>query len=124
MPNTHPQVLSDPNLRSIYNKNGQKKGGGGVEPAGGFQDPEVVFGTMFGGERFQDWIGTISIGKDMKDALENEQEQQTEMAQVGPPFFFFVRLGLGRVVDGTCSLSHRHRRRGNRYRWALAANRS
>ena len=77
------QVLSDSNLRSIYNKQGQKKGGGGVEPAGGFQDPEVVFGTMFGGERFQDWIGTISIGKDMKDALENEQEQQTEMAQVG-----------------------------------------
>ena len=38
---------------------------------------------MFGGERFQDWIGTISIGKDMKDALENEQEQQTEMAEVG-----------------------------------------
>ncbi|KAI5449020.1 DnaJ-like protein, variant 2 [Naganishia albida] len=75
------QVLSDPNLRAIYNKNGQKKGGGGVEPAGGFQDPEVVFGTMFGGERFQDWIGTISIGKDMKDALEQEQEQQTEMAQ-------------------------------------------
>jgi hypothetical protein len=55
---------------------------------------------MFGGERFQDWIGTISIGefsglvlvligadekeigKDMKDALEQEQEQQTEMAQV------------------------------------------
>lgn len=57
------KVLSDPNLRGIYNKNGQKKGGGGVEPAGGFQDPEVVFGTMFGGERFQDWIGTISIGK-------------------------------------------------------------
>ncbi|KAJ9092942.1 hypothetical protein QFC19_008540 [Naganishia cerealis] len=78
------QVLSDPNLRAIYNRNGQKKGGGGVEPAGGFQDPEVVFGTMFGGERFHDWIGTISIvfsGKDMKDALENEQEQQTEMAQ-------------------------------------------
>jgi hypothetical protein len=23
----------------------------------------VVFGTMFGGERFQDWIGTISIGQ-------------------------------------------------------------
>ncbi|KAJ9116305.1 hypothetical protein QFC22_004745 [Naganishia vaughanmartiniae] len=77
-PSAEENVLSDPNLRAIYNRNGQKSGGG-VEPAGGFQDPEVVFGTMFGGERFQDWIGTIS--KDMKDALENEAEQQTEMAQ-------------------------------------------
>lgn len=61
------QVLSDPNLRTVYNQYGQKQGGGGVEPNGGFQDPEVVFGTMFGGERFQDLIGTISIGEIMRE---------------------------------------------------------
>jgi DnaJ-class molecular chaperone len=56
-----PQVLSDPNLRHIYNMNGQRSGGG-VEPAGGFQDPDVVLGMMFGGERFRDLVGEISIG--------------------------------------------------------------
>lgn len=58
------QVLSDPALRRKYNEFGQKNGGGGgSEPAGGFQDPEEVFGKMFGGDRFEDWIGTISIGE-------------------------------------------------------------
>lgn len=41
--------------------NGQRSGGG-VEPAGGFQDPDVVLGMMFGGERFRDLVGEISIG--------------------------------------------------------------
>ena len=56
------QVLSDPQLRRKYNEFGQKNGGGVAEPAGGFQDPEEVFGSMFGGERFVDLIGVISIG--------------------------------------------------------------
>ncbi|KAI9637107.1 X-domain of DnaJ-containing-domain-containing protein [Dioszegia hungarica] len=69
------QVLSDPALRRKYNEFGQKNGGGGgSEPAGGFQDPEEVFGKMFGGDRFEDWIGTISIGKDMKEAFQQQAE--------------------------------------------------
>jgi hypothetical protein len=102
------QVLSDPNLRHIYNLNGQRAGGG-VEPAGGFQDPDVVLGMMFGGERFRDLVGEISIGKqvcvssiqgpfqsdrpcrlislsgkDMKDAMEAEQQEAEEEAAAGP----------------------------------------
>lgn len=77
------QVLSDPKLRHIYNVNGQRAGGG-VEPAGGFQDPDVVLGMMFGGERFRDLVGEISIGKDMKDAMEMEQEEEAELAAAGP----------------------------------------
>lgn len=57
------QVLSDPDLRHKYNEFGQKNGGGMAEPAGGFQDPEEVFGKMFGGDKFEDLIGTISIGE-------------------------------------------------------------
>jgi DnaJ-class molecular chaperone len=57
------QVLSDPDLRHKYNEFGQKNGGGTAEPAGGFQDPEEVFGKMFGGDKFEDLIGTISIGE-------------------------------------------------------------
>lgn len=33
-----------------------------AEPAGGFSDPEEVFGKMFGGDKFEDLIGTLNIG--------------------------------------------------------------
>jgi hypothetical protein len=35
-------------------------------------DPEEIFSAIFGGERFVPIIGHISLGKDMKDALQNE----------------------------------------------------
>ncbi|ORY31242.1 putative chaperone regulator [Naematelia encephala] len=76
------QVLSDPALRHKYNEFGQKNGGGAAEPAGGFSDPEEVFGKMFGGDRFEDLIGDISIGKDMKDAFQQQADQEDMM--VGP----------------------------------------
>ncbi|KAK1923260.1 chaperone regulator [Papiliotrema laurentii] len=78
------QVLSDPELRHKYNEFGQKNGGGTAEPAGGFQDPEEVFGKMFGGDRFEELIGTISIGKDMKDAFQQEGELQEGDIIMGP----------------------------------------
>lgn len=57
------QVLSDPNLRTVYDKNGKsmadKEGGINMEDAAGF------FANVFGGERFMDYIGEISIMKDM-----------------------------------------------------------
>ncbi|KAF8623050.1 hypothetical protein AX15_006556 [Amanita polypyramis BW_CC] len=57
------QILSDPNLRTVYDKNGKamadKEGGINIEDATGF------FANVFGGERFADYIGEISIMKDM-----------------------------------------------------------
>jgi len=57
------QVLSDSNLRTVYDKNGKsmvdKEGGMNMEDAAGF------FANVFGGERFVDYIGEISIMKDM-----------------------------------------------------------
>ncbi|KAF9460529.1 X-domain of DnaJ-containing-domain-containing protein [Collybia nuda] len=57
------QVLSDSNLRAVYDKNGKsmvdKEGGINMEDAAGF------FANVFGGERFMDYIGEISIMKDM-----------------------------------------------------------
>ncbi|KAI0315030.1 X-domain of DnaJ-containing-domain-containing protein [Amylostereum chailletii] len=57
------QVLSDPNLRTVYDKNGKKmvdkEGGVNVEDAAGF------FANVFGGERFNDYIGEISLMKEM-----------------------------------------------------------
>jgi DnaJ-class molecular chaperone len=75
-------VLSDPELRKKYNMMGQKNGGGGVEPSGGFQDPEEVFGSMFGGERFHDFIGTISIGGCRAKAFRRPKAYQPLFSQV------------------------------------------
>ncbi|KAI1316904.1 hypothetical protein EDD11_009304 [Mortierella claussenii] len=67
------QILSDPKLRSDYNKYGHNKD---VSPEGGFVNPEAFFKQQFGGDRFVDIIGEISIGRDMRDAL-NEPEDET-----------------------------------------------
>ncbi|KAI7888937.1 X-domain of DnaJ-containing-domain-containing protein [Mucor mucedo] len=70
------QVLSDPALRKRYNEFGEENG---VRPDGGFVDPEDFFKQAFGGDRFVDIIGEISIGKDMRDALETHEEGADEI---------------------------------------------
>ncbi|EIE90489.1 hypothetical protein RO3G_15200 [Rhizopus delemar RA 99-880] len=63
------QVLSDPVLRKRYNEFGEENG---IRPDGGFEivDPEEFFKQSFGGDRFVDIIGELSMGKDMKEAME------------------------------------------------------
>ncbi|QRV74203.1 X-domain of DnaJ-containing [Ceratobasidium sp. AG-Ba] len=61
------QVLSDSNMRAVYDKQGKNK----VEGAGdGFEDASAFFANVFGGERFMDWIGEISLLKEMTSAAE------------------------------------------------------
>lgn len=72
------QVLSDPDLRHKYNEFGAQTPG--LVPEDGFVDPEEVFGSLFGGKRFQDIIGTISIGKDMKEALQQDSDELEKAA--------------------------------------------
>lgn len=72
------QILSDPELRHKYNEFGASTPG--LTPEDGFVDPEEVFGSLFGGERFADIIGTISIGKDMKEALQQDSEELEKQA--------------------------------------------
>jgi len=66
------QTLSDPELRRKYNEFGPKESA----PEGGFVDPEEVFGTIFGGERFVPIIGHISLAQDMKAALQEADEME------------------------------------------------
>jgi hypothetical protein len=40
----------------------------------GYVDPEEIFSAIFGGERFVPIIGDISLGKDMKEALQKAEE--------------------------------------------------
>ncbi|KIY53352.1 DnaJ-domain-containing protein [Fistulina hepatica ATCC 64428] len=60
------QVLSDSNLRAVYDKHGKsmedKEGNFTMEDAAGF------FANVFGGERFADYVGEISIMKEMTTA--------------------------------------------------------
>ncbi|PWN50839.1 DnaJ-domain-containing protein [Violaceomyces palustris] len=71
-------VLSDAELRHKYNEFGASTPG--LTPEDGFVDPEEVFGSLFGGERFADIIGTISIGRDMKEALQQDSEELEKQA--------------------------------------------
>ncbi|PLW12928.1 hypothetical protein PCANC_19043 [Puccinia coronata f. sp. avenae] len=66
-------TLSDPELRKKYNEFGKQQ-----EGEGGFVDPEAVFSTLFGGEKFQDIIGTISLGQEMKAAMQKENDDEEE----------------------------------------------
>ncbi|KAA1469042.1 DnaJ-domain-containing protein [Dentipellis sp. KUC8613] len=88
------RVLSDPNLRAVYDKNGKKmvdkEGGVNVEDAAGF------FANVFGGERFNDYIGEITLMKEMtsmattmmsdeeKAELEKELNSNGTGAAAGP----------------------------------------
>ena len=68
------QVLSDPGLRKKYNEFGPNQGA--MAPEGGFIDPEQIFSTIFGGDKFVSIIGDISLGKEMKSALQEADEAE------------------------------------------------
>ncbi|GAA5980000.1 hypothetical protein JCM10908_001494 [Rhodotorula pacifica] len=76
-------TLSDPVLRRKYNEFGKSSKDGGPGGDEAMVDPEAIFSTLFGGERFQDIIGTISLGSEMKSAMqaeESDDEDQDETA--------------------------------------------
>ncbi|CAE6440324.1 hypothetical protein ACGC1H_003578 [Rhizoctonia solani] len=73
------QVLSDSNMRAVYDKQGKNKLEG---PDGGFEDASAFFAGVFGGERFHDWIGEISLLKEMTSAAEVMMTDE-ERAAVG-----------------------------------------
>ncbi|KAJ4293136.1 DnaJ-like protein [Kalmusia sp. IMI 367209] len=73
------QVLSDETLRKQYDQYGKE----GAVPSSGFEDPAEFFTMIFGGEAFMDWIGEISLMKDLTKTMEismREMEEQ-EAAQ-------------------------------------------
>ena len=77
------QVLSDSDLRKAYDKFGKES----ARPTEGFVDPSEFFTSIFGGEAFVDWIGEISLMKDLTAAVditmagaEGEEEGSGEVA--------------------------------------------
>lgn len=58
------QVLSDPDLKSRYDQFGKES----AVPQQGFEDAEEYFSAIFGGDGFKDWIGELSLFKDLNEA--------------------------------------------------------
>jgi len=72
------EVLSDPEKRAAYHRHGKA----GVE-MGDF-DPRAVFSLLFGGGRFESYIGELNFFNGMaesEDAEPGEAEQEAEKAQ-------------------------------------------
>ncbi|KIJ65612.1 hypothetical protein HYDPIDRAFT_110734 [Hydnomerulius pinastri MD-312] len=80
------QVLSDPNLRAVYDKNGKSMA---EKDANDMGDAAMFFANVFGGERFRDYIGEISLMKEMTSVAQTvaTDEERAEMEKEGvmPP---------------------------------------
>ncbi|KAK6074734.1 DnaJ domain-containing protein [Seiridium cupressi] len=83
------QVLSDKDLRAAYDKYGKDS----AKPSEGFVDPAEFFSSIFGGEAFVDWIGEISLMKDLTATMditmagEEEEEAAAAAAAAGEEEF-------------------------------------
>ncbi|KAK4508084.1 hypothetical protein PRZ48_001822 [Zasmidium cellare] len=71
------QVLSEPELRKQYDTLGKE----GAKPDSGFEDPAEFFTMIFGGEAFHDWIGEISMMKDLTKSMEISMRDMDEDGQ-------------------------------------------
>jgi DnaJ-class molecular chaperone len=56
-------ILSDSNSRAVYDKHGKSAGMGEAGGEEAMPNPGELFGQLFGGKAFEDWIGEISLGK-------------------------------------------------------------
>ncbi|OCL15258.1 DnaJ-domain-containing protein [Glonium stellatum] len=73
------QVLSDEQLRKQYDKYGKE----GAVPSSGFEDPAEFFGMIFGGDAFVDWIGEISLMKDLSKTMDITMREMEEVDDTG-----------------------------------------
>ena len=68
------QVLSDAQLRAAYDKFGKDR----ARPDQGFEDPTEFFSKLFGGDAFEDYVGELSLMKDMARAMELQEKAERE----------------------------------------------
>ncbi|KAL1984308.1 hypothetical protein VTN96DRAFT_9266 [Rasamsonia emersonii] len=73
------QVLSNEELRKQYDKYGKDQ----AVPGGGFEDPAAFFSMIFGGDAFGDYIGEISLMKDLTATMDitMQQTEEDELAE-------------------------------------------
>merc|ERR1712070_1241595 len=66
------QILSDPELRAKYDRDGKA----GIEENVGKMDPNIFFSLLFGSERFDPWVGQLYLAMQtdhLRDAMEKEE---------------------------------------------------
>lgn len=68
------QVLSNEKLRNSYDKFGKEN----AIPNGGFEDATEQFAEIFGGKAFDDYIGELSLMKDLQKQEEFKAEEEKE----------------------------------------------
>lgn len=69
------QVLSNKDLRAAYDKYGKEQ----AQPGQGFEDPSEFFTMIFGGEAFADYIGELSLMKDLTRTMEMSQKHEEDI---------------------------------------------
>ena len=70
------QVLSDSQLRAAYDKYGKDS----AKPDSGFEDPSEFFTMIFGGDAFVDWIGELSLMKDLTKTMDITMREEERAA--------------------------------------------
>ncbi|BGP41300.1 DnaJ-like protein [Rhodotorula kratochvilovae] len=76
-------ILSDSNSRVVYDKHGKQSAMGEAGGEEVMPDPGALFSQMFGGKAFEDWIGEISLGKEVSKAFEQQaEEEEAEVTKV------------------------------------------
>ncbi|ODV94049.1 hypothetical protein PACTADRAFT_4006 [Pachysolen tannophilus NRRL Y-2460] len=71
------QVLSDSNLRKRYDLYGKED----AVPKEGFEDPNEFFATIFGGEAFVDYIGELTMLKELTKSAEIHSQYESKEAE-------------------------------------------
>ncbi|GAA5913290.1 hypothetical protein JCM6882_000055 [Rhodosporidiobolus microsporus] len=75
-------ILSDSNARAVYDKHGKQSAMGEAGGEEVMPNPGELFAAMFGGKAFEDWIGEISLGKEVSKAFEAaDEEEKAEIAK-------------------------------------------
>eukprot|EP00406_Dinophysis_acuminata_P080739 CAMPEP_0179239104 /NCGR_PEP_ID=MMETSP0797-20121207/15290_1 /TAXON_ID=47934 /ORGANISM="Dinophysis acuminata, Strain DAEP01" /LENGTH=692 /DNA_ID=CAMNT_0020946419 /DNA_START=67 /DNA_END=2145 /DNA_ORIENTATION=+ len=100
------QVLSDPHMRKKYDKDGKE----GVQEGNVKMEPSVFFGLLFGSERFEPWIGELSLAMQTdqfaksleKDVDEKSAEESIHLADGASKSL--KRRQLHREVHCACHL--------------------
>ncbi|KAH0836701.1 X-domain of DnaJ-containing-domain-containing protein [Lanmaoa asiatica] len=74
------------NLRAVYDKNGKSMAD---KETNGMEDAAMFFAHVFGGERFKDYIGEISLMKEMTSVAQtvatDEEREELEKEGIIPP---------------------------------------
>jgi len=95
------QVLSDPELRKKYNRDGES---GVQEQADVRMDPKAFFGLLFGSEKFYPWTGELLIAMQMDHTAKAMSEAEDEEDMFGDQSDSLKRKQLKREVELACHL--------------------